>query len=79
MDAFFTLSIHVVHNSYDVLEVIVAEVQAHPILWNRNTQDYKRSDKKKIVWNAIGQKVGPEGKTIQRRYISLSYKVYTDL
>ena len=62
MDAFFTLCIHVVNNSYDVLEVIVAEVQAHPILWNRNTQDYKRSDKKKIVWNAIAQKVGLEGK-----------------
>ena len=53
MHAFFTLCIHVVHNSYDVLEVIVAEVQAHPILLNRNTQDYKRSDTKKIVWNAI--------------------------
>lgn len=49
-------------NLNDVLEVIVAEVQAHPILWNRNISDYKRSDKKRIVWRAIAEKVGLEGK-----------------
>ncbi|CAB4017987.1 uncharacterized protein LOC108916950 [Paramuricea clavata] len=29
-------------NSIDVLEVIVNEVQAHPILWSRQNPDYKR-------------------------------------
>lgn len=48
-------------NSTDVLEVLVAEVQAHPILWNRSLPDYKRPDKKRIVWNAIAEKTGLDG------------------
>ena len=48
-------------NYTDVLEVLVAEVQAHPIFWNRSLADYKRSEKKRIVWNAIAEKVGLDG------------------
>jgi hypothetical protein len=55
-----------------VLEVIVNEVQAHPILWSRQNPDYKRSDKKKIVWSAIAQKVGLEGNDLSKRLQCIS-------
>ncbi|CAB4001124.1 Transcription factor Adf-1 [Paramuricea clavata] len=59
-------------NSIDVLEVIVNEVQAHPILWSRQNPDYKRSDKKQIVWSAIAQKVGLEVEKVKLKWKNLS-------
>ncbi|CAB4041016.1 Hypothetical predicted protein [Paramuricea clavata] len=59
-------------NSIDVLEVIVNEVQAHPILWSRRNPDYKRSDKKRIVWSAIAQKVGLEVEQVKLKWKNLS-------
>lgn len=34
----------------DFSEMLINEVQSMPILWLRSCPDYKRADKKRIVW-----------------------------
>ena len=45
----------------DVNELLISEVQIHPILWNRQHKDYKRADKKKVVWNDIATRLRMPG------------------
>ena len=41
----------------DFSEMLINEVQSMPILWLRSCPDYKRADKKKIVWSNIAAKL----------------------
>ena len=41
----------------DFSEILINEVQSMPILWLRSCPDYKRADKKKIVWSNIAAKL----------------------
>ena len=50
--------------NHDVDELLIIEIQAHPMLWNNTLLEYKRHDKKKIVWNSIANKLGISGKVL---------------
>ena len=41
----------------DFSEMLINEVQSMPIHWLRSCPDYKRADKKKIVWSNIAAKL----------------------
>ena len=45
----------------DFTEILINEVQSMPILWLRICPDYKRADKKKIVWANIAAKLKCDG------------------
>ena len=45
----------------DFTEVLINEVQSMPILWLRSCPDYKRADKKKIVWSNVAAKLKYDG------------------
>ena len=45
----------------DFNETLINEIQSMPILWLRNCPDYKRADKKKIVWANIAKNLKCDG------------------
>ena len=45
----------------DLDELLINEIQAHPLIWNKQSAEYKRHDKKKIVWASIATKLGITG------------------
>ena len=60
----------------DFNELLINEVQSMPILWLRNCPDYKRADKKKIVWSNIAKTLKCDGE-YSLRHCSCSLLYYT--
>ena len=69
----------VANNNVD--EMIILEVQVHPLLWNTHVSDYKRHDKKKIVWNSIATKLGLTGSLtlifINTKFYIKNYSIFS--
>ncbi|CAB4034631.1 transcription factor Adf-1-like [Paramuricea clavata] len=70
------------HESHDddFNEILINEIQSMPILWLRNCPDYKRADKKKIVWANIAKKLKCDVTYVKNRWKNLcdSYKKCMD-
>ena len=50
--------------SGDKIEILIGEVQAYPILWNKKSPEYKESHKKRLVWAEISSKLDLSGKIV---------------
>ena len=55
---------HTLTQQSDLDELLINEIQAHPLIWNKQSAEYKRLDKKKIVWASIATKLGITGSTL---------------
>ncbi len=44
-------------NSGDILELLISEVQAYPILWNKAASEYKETPKKRLLWAEIANRL----------------------
>ena len=59
----------------DQTEILIGEIQACPILWDRASPEYKESHKKRLVWPEISLKLGLTGKNRILHYISTIFLV----
>ena len=41
----------------DILELLISEVQAYPILWNKAASEYKETQKKRLLWAEIANRL----------------------
>eukprot|EP00795_Rhopilema_esculentum_P017397 gene17397-8996_t len=70
-----------VHESReDKTEILIGEIQAYPILWNKQSPEYKESHKKRLVWAEISLRLGLNVESIKSKWKNLcdSYKKCLD-
>lgn len=41
----------------DLLQLLIAEVQVYPGIWNKKSPAYKEAQKKKLIWEKIAMKL----------------------
>ena len=56
----------------DKTEMLIVEVEKHPILYDKGRQDLKDAEKKKNAWKRIAQGVGSSESVSQRRLLPFS-------
>ncbi len=44
-------------NSRDILQLLISEVQAYPILWNKAALEYRETQKKRLLWAEIANRL----------------------
>ena len=59
----------------DQTEILIGEIQAYPILWDKASPEYKESHQKRLVWAEISLKHGLTGKNRILHYISKIFLV----
>ena len=45
----------------DLNQLLVAEIQSCPYLWNKQSNEYKQAHKKKIAWGRVAEKLSIDG------------------
>ena len=45
----------------DMVQLLVAEIQCNPAIWNRQHAEYKQAHKKRVIWGKITEKLGIDG------------------
>ena len=53
----------------DQIEILIGQIQAYPILWDKASLEYNESHKKRLVWAEISSKLGLAGKNTRLIYI----------
>ena len=54
----------------DQSEILIGEIQAYSILWDKASLEYKESHGKRLVWEEISSTPGLAGKNTRLIYIS---------